>query len=284
MPDIFDQITSGQGVAPQGDIFDAVAEKVSFQNGTGREEQIARANSFLRQGEEAKQSANQWGMFGRMLEPWTTRGMLNQGNRALGYADMDTSKPLINLQGISDTPLQMIEQGLNLPQGALTGENSPIAGLAHGAENIGSGFTSMENLATLPAFGAKAVTPIEEGLKRLMLTILGGEQAVGLPGQIQQAEQVQVDPRASTADKYAAALNPAASAGMAMTMLEHGLKPKVEVPSGVKPGDVSAKLTASDSDYIAGRQPPERQLNGPRGQFVVDPSGRAVDMSQLSPS
>jgi hypothetical protein len=54
--------------------------------------------------------------------------------------------------------------------------------------------------------------------------------------------------------------------------------------SGLTPEDVAgtANLTTSDRDYIAGRRPPELQLEDVKGHFAVDPSGRTIDLDQLT--
>ncbi len=278
---VLDPPAQGGPIPPQGFVLDA--PPVSFQNGT----RPTPTPGYGSNGQPLGFQGNNWDAVARMLEPLTLHGLLSQPTRLINqvagtrYADPNTAQGL-DLSGLLTTPLQMGEQGLGLPQGALTGPTSPIAGLAQGAEQIGGQFTSPENVAQLPLFGAKAVTPVEEMAKRILMGLYGGQQAAALPGQIGQAGQVQMNPQASTAEKISAAMQPAAGAGLAMMLGQEAMAPKIAPPSGVKPQDMSPNIQHEDlaaSDYQARATRPSGAMDIPILGQQAEPPPMTLDQS-----
>lgn len=145
------------------------------------------------------------------IEPLTPQGIQSQPTRIVNrltgknYAEPSADEPYVNFEGLLQTPLQMLEQGLRLPPNLLTGEATPITGMARSIENTLTGLTTFNSLFALPAFG---VAPEARAGQQALKTLFAASMAKDLPAQTQESIEVGRSPTASWAQKGEAAANP----------------------------------------------------------------------------
>jgi len=173
---------------------------------------------------------------------------LNAASRAAGGPQIASEYKGVDLEGITKTPLQIMEEGLRLPPGALSGPESPVGGVAESAEQTAAGLVEPRSLALLPLFGpgASAAAPVATTLGR---TLLGAEMLPGVPEAAKRATEALTDPTVSKAEAAKAAADYLTNFGMTAAISAHA------VPGAKGPTPPSAEAAAIERAAAAGGKP-----------------------------
>jgi len=193
-----------------------------------------------------------------------------------------------NLEGLIQQPVQMVEELTpGMPRGTLTGPDNPITGVAKGAEEIASGFTTGEMISSLPAFAAGPELAL---LKTGGKAVMAGGAIKSVPESIKNLQQVASDPDATKADIAKAVTGVVIGSYIATKMAEQvptslpgvaATSGKTLLPTQNQALDIAAKemeRQVRQGELTGGESTRTRQVERPETFIAVSP-----DLQILAP-
>ena len=237
--------------------------------------QTPSANELMQKSQEQLRGAQQWDTLGKMIEPFTGKGMVNQPTRAINWvADLLRSKFRIpEYAGVKpealgkNVPTDKLDPFAAITTGQTTGSPETRAIENVGAETLASA-TDPDNWPMMAAYAMSG--PLAATAK----AIVGAYMASQVPAAVKEGYQAVTQPGATRQSKEEAALRTLVQGAVAgASVVGAGAGPKAE------PGP---KADYRPSDFFPEVAQPSHQIEGPKGQFSVSPSGQVVDLSQLT--